>query len=122
MKTLFLYNKEIVYSTEFNLYQNELEQLVKHIASTIYVEPQEIELHYEEIEIKKEIELSKVCVTSGGDFIFDSGNYQFGVNLMEGKLITGIRLAVNHDSIDELADVLDNIVDNKADENLQFTI
>lgn len=122
MKTLFLHNKQIVYSIDFDIYSDEIEQLIRHVASTLFVEPQEIELQYEELEPNEIINKSNLCVTSDGDFIFHNCNNDFGVNFMEGKPIKGIRLSCDLKIDGVLERFLDRIIDNKADENLEFIV
>lgn len=121
MKTYFKHNGQIIHSIDNDLYVTEMEQLIKHIAYTIEAEPEEIELCYEVIEDKEMADLSNLAVTSDGHFIFDIGN-EFGVNFMENKPIKGIRLTCDLKLDGVLERFLDRIIDNKADENLEFTI
>lgn len=121
MRTLFKHNGQIIYSIDYDIYIDELQLLVNHIAHTIEAEPEEIELERATIEYNN-IDKSNIAVTSDGDLIFDIRNNEFGVNFMENKPIKGLRLS--SDIMDEiqLQRFLDKIIDNKADENLEFTI
>lgn len=123
MRTLFKHNGQVIYSIDFDVYINELQLLVNEVARSVEADPFEIELSYEEIPVNVDIDKSNICVTDEGKLIFDmSFGNEFGVNFMENKPINGIRLSCDLKIDGVLERFLDKIVDNKADENLEFII
>lgn len=122
-RTLFKYNGEVIYSTDADLYQNEVEQLIRHVASTIYVKCDEIELAYELITETINPDKSILSITSDGKLIFDIGNNEFGVNFMENKPIEGVRFLSDLSCEEDVNKFLDRILDKTFyEDDLSFKI
>lgn len=120
-KTLFKHNGQVIYSIDSDLYIAEIQLLINHVASTIEAKPEEIELCYVTIDTTT-IDKSSLCVNSDGQFIFDIGNNEFGVNFMENKPIHGLRLTSDLSTEENLNKFLDNIVDKTVQDNFVFIL